>query len=230
VACTCAPSTSYSLARASPAPRREHLDGEPALRRFQGNPWEPSLKARGKALLGYGWPFDRHDWYVDRAGKPVHYIIDYYYNPLGPALSPSEVTTLKVKHTHMIHVDVRPAVEDVGSVLDRLLAFPARASAALSRPRYLAEGLDPAKAPPPEAQEPHGGAQAATAPPPASAAAGSKWEEVDVKCGPLLASLQGMGAGEDDARRSTSVALNYCMGRIFRTITGGRFFPRAGGE
>lgn len=23
-------------------------------------------------------PFDRHDWYVDRCGKEVRYIIDYY--------------------------------------------------------------------------------------------------------------------------------------------------------
>jgi len=28
----------------------------------------------------YPPPFDRHDWIVDRCGKEVRYIIDYYYN------------------------------------------------------------------------------------------------------------------------------------------------------
>lgn len=26
----------------------------------------------------FNWPFDRHDWYVNRCGKEVRYIIDYY--------------------------------------------------------------------------------------------------------------------------------------------------------
>ena len=25
-------------------------------------------------------PFDRHDWYVDRCGKEVRYVIDFYFN------------------------------------------------------------------------------------------------------------------------------------------------------
>ena len=28
--------------------------------------------------MGYQLPFDRHDWIVDRAGKEVRYVIDYY--------------------------------------------------------------------------------------------------------------------------------------------------------
>jgi len=28
----------------------------------------------------YPEPFDRHDWIVDRCGKEVRYVIDYYYN------------------------------------------------------------------------------------------------------------------------------------------------------
>ena len=39
---------------ASPAPlHREHLDGEPSLRRFMGKPWTPSPKARLKSWLGW---------------------------------------------------------------------------------------------------------------------------------------------------------------------------------
>lgn len=28
--------------------------------------------------MGYTEPFDRHDWVVDRCGKKVEYIIDFY--------------------------------------------------------------------------------------------------------------------------------------------------------
>ncbi len=29
-------------------------------------------------IIRYELPFDRHDWIVDRCGKDVRYIIDYY--------------------------------------------------------------------------------------------------------------------------------------------------------
>jgi cytochrome c heme-lyase len=37
-----------------------------------------SPKARFNTLLGYQAPFDRHDWVVDRCGKDIEYIIDFY--------------------------------------------------------------------------------------------------------------------------------------------------------
>ena len=37
-----------------------------------------SPKARFNTLLGYTAPFDRHDWNVDRCGKKIEYIIDFY--------------------------------------------------------------------------------------------------------------------------------------------------------
>lgn len=37
-----------------------------------------SLKARGMMALWGMRPFDRHDWYVNRCGKEVKYVIDYY--------------------------------------------------------------------------------------------------------------------------------------------------------
>jgi cytochrome c heme-lyase len=37
-----------------------------------------SPKARINTILGYAPPFDRHDWVVDRCGKRVDYIIDFY--------------------------------------------------------------------------------------------------------------------------------------------------------
>lgn len=41
----------------------------------------PSARSPVRPLTrSYGFPFDRHDWFVDRAGKEVRYVIDYYYN------------------------------------------------------------------------------------------------------------------------------------------------------
>jgi cytochrome c heme-lyase len=35
-------------------------------------------KARFNTLMGYTAPFDRHDWVIDRCGKTVEYVIDFY--------------------------------------------------------------------------------------------------------------------------------------------------------
>lgn len=36
--------------------------------------------ARLQGWLGGQLPFDRHDWWVDRCGREVRYVIDFYYN------------------------------------------------------------------------------------------------------------------------------------------------------
>ena len=39
--------------------------------------------ARIKGWLGYGVPFDRHDWHIDRGdGRLVRYVIDYWYRSI----------------------------------------------------------------------------------------------------------------------------------------------------
>lgn len=48
------------------------------LKSFGGNATNYSPRARIRQLMGYQLPFDRHDWIVDRCGKDVHYVIDYY--------------------------------------------------------------------------------------------------------------------------------------------------------
>ena len=48
--------------------------------RFNGNT-ELTIKAKFWNLLGYEVPFDRHDWYVDRCGREIKYIIDFYSVP-----------------------------------------------------------------------------------------------------------------------------------------------------
>jgi Cytochrome c/c1 heme lyase len=36
--------------------------------------------ARVSSWFGGQLPFDRHDWWVDRCGREVRYVIDFYYN------------------------------------------------------------------------------------------------------------------------------------------------------
>lgn len=56
----------------------------PTLNRFEGKYGDLTFKTHLNNMLG--WfdrtgeliPFDRHDWYVNRCGKEVRYIIDYY--------------------------------------------------------------------------------------------------------------------------------------------------------
>ena len=57
-------------------------------------------------------PFDRHDWVVRRpkTGEEVRYVIDYYSAPPEPDGSP------------VFSLDVRPALDSVGSVQTRIAA------------------------------------------------------------------------------------------------------------
>merc|ERR1712150_467048 len=50
----------------------------PKLKGFGGKATDYSPRARFRALMGYQLPFDRHDSIVDRNGKEVRYVIDYY--------------------------------------------------------------------------------------------------------------------------------------------------------
>jgi len=79
----------------------------PKLKRFMGRPDDLTPKARIKTLFGAEKPFDRHDWIVDRDGKEVRYVIDFYaFQPLDG----SPPITL---------IDARPALDSLESFLDR---------------------------------------------------------------------------------------------------------------
>lgn len=45
---------------------------------FAGDSKALTPKARMLGWLGYEAPFDRHDWVVDRCGREVDYVIDFY--------------------------------------------------------------------------------------------------------------------------------------------------------
>jgi cytochrome c heme-lyase len=59
--------------------------------------------------VGYRPPFDRHDWVVDRCGKEIVYIIDFY-NGKPTAGIPS------------VFIDARPELNFGGSI-DRLRVY-----------------------------------------------------------------------------------------------------------
>ncbi|KAF8644151.1 hypothetical protein AX16_008678 [Volvariella volvacea WC 439] len=87
--------------------------GGPKLVTFKGRPQERSPKARLKMLLGYGAPFDRHDWVVDRCGIRTRYIIDFY---TGRNTDPTK-TSLS------FYLDVRPALDNWDAVKMRFEHF-----------------------------------------------------------------------------------------------------------
>ncbi|KAG6611195.1 Cytochrome c1 heme lyase [Phytophthora cinnamomi] len=87
-----------------------HAASQPVkLKKFLGKPTEFSPKARIMHTLGWSvLPFDRHDWIVDRDGKEVRYVIDFYSGQPEPGRPLS------------VYLDVRPALDSVEGVVDRL--------------------------------------------------------------------------------------------------------------
>ena len=83
--------------------------GQPKLKSFGGKAKDFSPRARIRSLMGYEKPFDRHDWIVDRCGKDVRYIIDYYD---GGDVNPNDYK--------FAILDVRPAIDSPTAVWDRM--------------------------------------------------------------------------------------------------------------
>mmetsp|Transcript_27213 Transcript_27213/g.65531 ORF Transcript_27213/g.65531 Transcript_27213/m.65531 type:complete len:207 (+) Transcript_27213:40-660(+) len=80
----------------------------PTLDRFVGLSEDLSTKGWLSSKFGrLGRPFDRHDWYVDRCGKRVRYVIDYYDDP-------------KAGNVMDVTIDARPASDNLGGIWDRL--------------------------------------------------------------------------------------------------------------
>lgn len=104
-----------------PAPSE---DRAPKLLRFIGRPDELSPKARLKVWFGHTPPFDRHDWVVDRGGEEVRYIIDYYHDESGVTHDNLPAHLKDFEAMKSIKVDVRPALDSVGSIYDRIFQMP----------------------------------------------------------------------------------------------------------
>ena len=82
--------------------------GQPRLLRFLGKPEHLSPLARLSYWFGGPLPFDRHDWFVDRCGKEVRYVIDFYFDE-EKAGDPSA-----------FELRVRPALDSPEAALDRV--------------------------------------------------------------------------------------------------------------
>ena len=81
----------------------------PKLFKFMGRPKDLSPRARVNGLMGYKKPFDRHDWIVDRCGKKVRYIIDFYEGQKNKSN----------RGKQGFFLDTRPALDSFGAVVDR---------------------------------------------------------------------------------------------------------------
>lgn len=82
--------------------------GNPRLKSFGGKAADYSPRARIRSWMGYELPFDRHDWIVDRCGKDVRYVIDYYDGGV-------------VDNDYKFAIlDVRPAMDSAENVWDRM--------------------------------------------------------------------------------------------------------------
>lgn len=108
-----------------PAPK--DVEGaEPKLLRFLGRPDEYSPKARLKMALGHSAPFDRHDWIVDRGGKQVRYVIDYYHDEANADTDSTPVNMRDMHSIRSIKVDARPAMDSPEAIFDRIINMPLR--------------------------------------------------------------------------------------------------------
>ncbi|GMF24589.1 unnamed protein product [Phytophthora fragariaefolia] len=98
------------------------LEGSKLLK-FCGRPDKLTPIAWVKKVLGYGEPFDRHDWTVLRSDNTqVRYVIDYYFDDDKSAQDevPELHSADKVKSISMY---ARPAVDSIGALIDRI-KFP----------------------------------------------------------------------------------------------------------
>ncbi|XP_049288582.1 holocytochrome c-type synthase [Anopheles funestus] len=82
--------------------------GNPRLKSFGGKATEYSPRAKIRNMMGYELPFDRHDWIIDRCGKDVRYVIDYYDGGM-----------VDEKYKFAL-LDVRPAMDSFENVWDRM--------------------------------------------------------------------------------------------------------------
>ncbi|XP_067950811.1 holocytochrome c-type synthase-like [Watersipora subatra] len=81
----------------------------PKLKRFGGRAKDYTPRARFRHhILRQSLPFDRHDWVVDRGGKEVRYVIDYY--DVGP---------VDKETMCFAELDVRPALDSFEAVWTR---------------------------------------------------------------------------------------------------------------
>ncbi|KAK9461391.1 cytochrome c/c1 heme-lyase [Lipomyces oligophaga] len=86
-------------------PMGAEVCGGPKLVSFAGDSKNLSPRAWINSLLGYQEPFDRHDWIIDRCGKQIEYIIDFYAGRPDP----------NNRNIPTFYLDVRPKLSPEGA-------------------------------------------------------------------------------------------------------------------
>ena len=182
----------------------------PALSRFRGRPYDLSPKARLYTLLGYDAPFDRHDWVVDRCGKEVRYIIDFYWLAEGGGNTNMPAHVESTHEARTISIDVRPAVDSIGSAWDilRVWASGADLSRTLTRPQPTLAPKGPSK------EE--------------VSIIDTIRERIQTHCGAQQRRLDGLGANAPEEEYvAAAQSLSLCMGRQFCPDEANRFIGAA---
>lgn len=54
--------------------------------------------ARLSSWFGGQLPFDRHDWWVDRCGQEVRYVIDFYFHEHAAGTPEVPIPLLHIEH------------------------------------------------------------------------------------------------------------------------------------
>lgn len=102
------------------------VGSRPTLTRFVGRPGDYSPKALfNNYILGYSLPFDRHDWYIDRNGISVRYVIDFYGGAQSSQTSPEDGKSVAGADSIApvsFYLDVRPEASVTG-LFDRFKMF-----------------------------------------------------------------------------------------------------------
>lgn len=82
------------------------------LTSFNGNSKKLTPRAwMRSSIIGYSKPFDRHDWTINRCGKEIDYVIDFYSNDNEESKVPD------------IFLDVRPKLNSYEGFRLRLIKF-----------------------------------------------------------------------------------------------------------
>lgn len=170
---------------------------EPKLLRFIGRPDEHSPKARLKMLFGHPEPFDRHDWVVDRGGTEVRYVIDYYHDESAVKQDQRPKGLHDAQSMKSIQVDVRPALDSVGAIFDRIIGMPLR------QMRKATEYNPPPFFAPPKM---------ITAEVNKVEEMGNQWRDIQTKCDSFRLKLE--NCQSDQECSAASVALQRCTASV----------------
>jgi cytochrome c heme-lyase len=104
---------------------------QPRLVKFEGRPGVMSPKSfLNHYLLGYGLPFDRHDWYVERvtpdpAGgevpktEQIRYVVEFYTGGKEKDSGLTQAASSSGSAVNM-YLDVRPAIDSPFRALERV--------------------------------------------------------------------------------------------------------------